>query len=97
MPATYLSDVLRRLRVSAPREGAGMTDAQLLECFVGRHDEAAFAALVRRHGPMVYGVCARALGDTPDAEDAFQAAFVVLADRAGSVSRPGLLALMLNR
>jgi RNA polymerase sigma factor (sigma-70 family) len=66
----------------------GLTDAQLLEAFLIQHEEAAFAALMRRHGPMVFGVCRRILGDRHDAEDAFQATFLVLLRKASSI-RPG--------
>ncbi|HWE40544.1 MAG TPA: sigma-70 family RNA polymerase sigma factor [Isosphaeraceae bacterium] len=64
---------------------AGLADGQLLDRFVARRDEAAFAALVGRHGPMVLGVCRGILRDGHDAEDAFQAVFLALARKAGSI------------
>src|SRR5262245_24561556 len=67
------------------RDGAGLTDAALLEGFVNRRDAAYFEAQVRRHGPMVLGVCRRILRDPHDAEDAFQAAFLVFVKRAAAV------------
>src|SRR5215468_9510499 len=74
---------------------AGLSDRQLLERFAaGAHEpagEAAFAAMVARHGPMVLGVCRQLLGDVQHAEDAFQAVFLVLAKRARSIRDPDLL------
>jgi RNA polymerase sigma factor (sigma-70 family) len=72
----------------------GLTDAQLLALFASRTDEAgetAFAALVVRHGPMVLCVCRSLLGDAHDAEDAFQATFLILARKARSIRDPVLL------
>jgi RNA polymerase sigma factor (sigma-70 family) len=80
------SRILRHLRSAALRQGgAAPEDAQLLECFLAERDEAAFEALVRRHGPMVFGICRRVLGGRQDAEDAFQATFLVLACKAATV------------
>ena len=76
------------------REGAagGLSDAELLLRFVDRRDPAAFESLVQRHGAMVLGVCRRILRDSHDAEDAFQATFLVLARKAGSVVPRTMLA-----
>lgn len=71
-------------RLAAP-SSASTPDAQLLRTFVASQGDDAFAELVRRHGPMVLAVCRRVLGDAHDAEDAFQATFLVLARKAGSV------------
>src|SRR5262245_12099539 len=68
------------------------TDADLLRRFAHDRDETAFAALMRRHGPLVLGVCRRLLHDPNDADDAFQATFFVLARKAGAVGQPDRLA-----
>jgi RNA polymerase sigma factor (sigma-70 family) len=85
MEESQISRVIQHLRSAVLRDGAGLTDGQLLEDFVDRREGAALAALVRRHGPMVWGVCRRVLGNHHDAEDAFQATFLVLVRKAASV------------
>src|SRR5579871_6753684 len=67
--------------------GGGLTDRQLLECFIERQDHDAFEALVRLHGPMVFGVCSRILAHHQDAEEAFQATFLVLARKGDSLTQ----------
>jgi RNA polymerase sigma factor (sigma-70 family) len=87
-----MNRVLRHIRRAALlNAGDGPTDAQLLESFSNRRDEAAFEVLLRRHGPMVLGVCRRVLRHAHDAEDAFQATFLVLARKAGALRSPDLL------
>jgi RNA polymerase sigma factor (sigma-70 family) len=86
MATGQLSEIVRHLRQAVLlRDGAGMTDGELLERFLTQHDGAALGALVRRHGPMVWGVCRRLLHNHHDAEDAFQATFLVLVRRAATV------------
>ena len=86
---TLLRFIRRVVGSGGPREH---TDEQLLHRFVARRDQDAFAALVQRHGPLVLGVCRRILRDADDADDAFQATFLVLVRRASSIARPHLLA-----
>jgi RNA polymerase sigma factor (sigma-70 family) len=89
MNGDNLANAIRHLRRNlAERDRRGPTDGELLQGFVASREEAAFEALVRRHGPMVFAVCRRVLGDLHDAEDAFQAAFLVLLHKAGSIGRP---------
>src|SRR5579884_2934480 len=85
---TTQTSFVRQLRRLVAGQAAGvLSDQQLLEQFVTRQEQASFAALVRRHGPMVMGVCRRVLRHAQDAEDAFQATFLVLARKASAVRK----------
>ena len=87
------NEIINHLRRAVlRRDGAGLTDSQLLECYVLQREEAAFAALVHRHGPMVWGVCHRLLHHHQDTEDAFQATFLVLVRKASTLASRELLA-----
>jgi RNA polymerase sigma factor (sigma-70 family) len=83
-----IADSLRHLGLSAPD---ARPDGELVGRYVRTRDEGAFAELLRRHGPTVYGVCRRVVGNGPDADDAFQAVFLVLARKAGTIGEPGLV------
>jgi len=88
MASGQLSSVIRYIRRVAGAKWAGNeSDEHLLERFALRREEAAFAVLVQRHGPMVLGVCRRVLHNLHDAEDAFQAAFLVLARKSASIRK----------
>jgi RNA polymerase sigma factor (sigma-70 family) len=92
-PTSQMSEVIHNLRRTVLlRDGAGLTDGQLLEDYISRRENAALEVLVRRHGPMVWGVCCRVLRDYHEAEDAFQATFLVFVRKVASIASRELLA-----
>src|SRR2546423_7940116 len=92
-----LNGVLQYIRkAAAVHTDRGLSDRDLLERFVGARDEVAFTVLIERHGPMVLGVCRRALPHFHDAEDACQATFLVLARKATSLRKKTALSSWLH-
>jgi len=85
MAVSQTSKVFHSLRALTLHRSDGITDGNLLDLYVGQKDEVAFEGLVRRHSRMVLGVCRRILSNSHDAEDAFQATFLVLVRKAASI------------
>ena len=86
MSVAATSRTFRALRRAAfGSDGGGRSDAELLDAFLRDRDELAIEALIRRHGPLVLGVCRRLLGNPHDAADAFQVVFLVLVQKSGSI------------
>src|SRR5947209_15513804 len=97
MATAQLGTVVWHIRkLAAVDKNGEQTDGSLLRAFVSQNDQPAFEALLRRHGPMVLRVCLRTLGHIHDAEDAFQATFLVLARQAKSIRKPASLASWLH-
>jgi RNA polymerase sigma factor (sigma-70 family) len=93
MAKGQLKTVLHHMRqLGRPQAAANLSDGELLHCFAVSGEEPAFTALVQRHGPLVLSVCRRVLRHEQDAEDAFQATFLILARRARSVRKGDSLA-----
>src|SRR5262245_58648340 len=98
MSTSTLGLFLRHLALSKEASRLGTAgDHDLLTAYESERGQAAFTELMRRHGPMVLRTCRRVLGRGPDAEDAFQATFVLLARKGGSISKREALGAWLHR
>src|SRR5262249_4929236 len=83
-------------RIGASHVHSELTDRELVQRFSRHREESAFTALMHRHGPMVLGVCQSILQDRPEAEDAFQAPFLVLVRKPNAIGKPGSVASWLH-
>lgn len=92
MATSSMSVIVRQLCPAFGEDRPGITDGELLDRFLSHRDDAAVAAIVRRHAPMVWGVCHRILRTHHDAEDAFQATFLVLVRKGAAIRNKGTLA-----
>ncbi len=91
-----LASIVRHVyKLATLQQMSEASDASLLEQYIRHRDEAAFSALVRRHGPLVWRVCRRVLRQIEDAEEVYQATFLVLARRAAKIRKPSALACFL--
>ncbi len=91
-----LASIVRHVhKLATLQQTSDASDASLLEQYIRQRDESAFAALVRRHGPLVWRVCRRLLRHSQDAEEVYQATFLVLARRAAKIRKPAALASFL--
>ena len=95
MAIAKLSEIVGRLSHRLPEPNSSVADSELLARFLHDRNEEAFALLVHRHGPLVFGVCRRVTDNHHLAEDSFQAVFVVLAAKAGSIRPPAALSAWL--
>src|SRR5262245_16149383 len=92
IPGSLLHSLSYLRRLACLEQATMSGDAELLQLFFTRQDQPAFEALILRHGPLVWDVCRHMLSDVHDAEDAFQATFLVLAKRAGAIRKREALA-----
>src|SRR5687767_3851553 len=93
----WATAIERATALAGPLAHDELPDAELLRRFLATRDEPAFAAIVRRHGPLVWGVCRHLMPSEADAEDAFQATFLVLVRGAGRITKPNALGAWLHR
>src|SRR6516162_594500 len=96
MRTRHASFLRHLLRLTAPPPGGAPTDGDLLDRFTRTRDESAFLEVLRRHAPLVLGICRRVVGNEQDVEDAFQATFLVLVQKAHAIRRRDSLASWLH-
>ncbi len=96
MATKHLSAAVQHIHNMVTDPSQSKDDGQLLTAFLANNDQVAFTTIIRRHGPMVLGICQRFLNDFHAAEDAFQATFILLAQQAGCIRKKESLASWLH-